>query len=143
MDITSREVYEIKPRSSVREGMEQLCANYVGPWNAVAYVSKTKPIRPGTEWRPSPLYWLPPDYILATVTCPGLIVYDVFRAASLPPQYAGEPIWSRSFNRERFTQASRELSTAAAVVLILAILAVAVLFAVQPELIPLLLTLAL
>jgi len=133
MDLTTHQVYEIKPRSSdaVRDGVQQLCANYVCPYNAVATILGREPVRPGTEWRPSVLYPIPPGYMVWTATCPGMIIYDVFRLSSLPSDLAGEPV----YNREQ----SRQLSQAAAATLTVAMFALLLLLALNPELLPILL----
>jgi hypothetical protein len=140
MDLTTHEVYEIKPRSrdAVINGVQQLCANYVCPYNAVAAILGREPVNPGDQWRPSVLYPIPPGYMVWTVTCPGMIIYDVFRLASLPSEYAGEPV----YNREQVIEGSRQLSQAAATTLTVAMFALLLLLALNPELIPILLAFA-
>ena len=69
LDITQREVYEIKPFGSAAEGNRQLHRNYLGPLADAGI-----PHMPGSSWRAFPFYHLPGKLVVVTQT-PGLILY--------------------------------------------------------------------
>jgi hypothetical protein len=104
LDMTTREVYEIKPATSGVRGLWQLYLRYLFPLNAQLFggtfaaallsgltlgggVSATlaqKPFLPGYTWQPSPFYVLPPARLMVAFRpAPGLIVYEIFDTGSV------------------------------------------------------------
>lgn len=103
LDLTTRQVYEIKPLNQFLQGICQLFSNYLLPLNAsllteliarqmLATLSPQTGLpagwsnptnvpasdlwTPGTEWTPVPFYPVPPDlYIWVVRPLPGLVLY--------------------------------------------------------------------
>jgi hypothetical protein len=87
LDITLAEVYEIKPRAQLREGMVQLHRNYLRPLHDAGLVH----YRPGASWQAFPVLPVPPNRLaLITHAAPGLLVYDLVVP---PPPPSGRIAW--------------------------------------------------
>jgi hypothetical protein len=106
LDADTKEVYEIKPRNEIREGLIQL-AGYLTSLNEVFTPGLTEPaplaslslpglpnirgvsytqaiFTPGLWNPPSRFYLVPPNKItIATLIAPGLIIYDLYNLSNL------------------------------------------------------------
>jgi hypothetical protein len=80
LDVTFGEVYEIKPRNGIRKGVIQL-HKYL---TRLADVGLNR-YRPGTSWRASPIYPVPPRGWAFIWQAPGIIAYDLAKPPPAPP----------------------------------------------------------
>lgn len=88
VDLTTREVWEIKPRNEITEGLLELWGEYILPANSTidnynSLRSSTAdwldPYRPGNLWKPNS-YYLVNDHMVAWIHAeiPGIWYYDIF-----------------------------------------------------------------
>lgn len=102
VDLTTREVWEIKSRSEILVGLAELYGTYIvpanaiiGDYNATHYGAEAlRGYGPGTSWHPFSLYPVGPSMVAWVHSeIPGLIYYDVVAVSPFAiPHYSQEPL---------------------------------------------------